>query len=72
MNKPYILIATINGRDLPTKRYATARKAELAMDRMMEDYNLQVADHYDLPGESVYRMEQDLSWFHIRNESRIH
>ena len=68
MKKPYILIATVNGRDLPAKHYATAFKAQMAMDRIMDDYHLQLADEYKLHGDDVYRMEQYRSWFHIRCE----
>lgn len=68
MKKPYVLMATVNGQDLPMKHYATWDKAKVAMNRIMNDYNLQLADSYELQGDDVYRMEQYRSWFRIRLE----
>ena len=66
MKKPYILIATVNGHDLPTKRYASFEKAYKAMSHIMDDYHLQLANEFNVSCDDVYRMEQYRSWFRIR------
>ena len=66
MKKPYILIATVNGADLPAKHYATSDEAYLAMNRLMDRYNLQLEAECSMYGDHVYRMEQYRTWFRIR------
>lgn len=69
MNKPYILIATVNGHDLPTKGYKSYEKAYAAFNRLMDIFNLQVEDSYTVGSDDVYRMEQYRSWVHILHNS---
>ncbi len=66
MRKPYELIATVNGNDLPVKHYATSAKAYSAMNRLMDRYNLQLEAECSIHGDEVYRMEQYRTWFRIR------
>ena len=66
MNKPYTLVAVVNGIDLPSKRYHTYQEAFGAMSRLMDNFNLQLSDEYSVGDERVFRMEQYRSWFHIQ------
>lgn len=66
MKKPYVLIATVNGHDLPVSHYASSEKAYTAMNRLMDRYNLQLEAEYSMRGDQVYRMEQYRTWFRIR------
>lgn len=66
MNKPYTLVAVINGTDMAAKHYHTYQDAFGAMSRLMDNYHLQLSNEYSVGNEKVFRMEQYRSWFHIQ------
>ena len=66
MNKPYTLVAVINGNDMAAKHYHTYQDAFGAMSRLMDHFHLQLSNEYSVGNEKVFRMEQYRSWFHIQ------
>lgn len=67
MKKPYVLIAVVNGHDLPARYFDSENKAYRALVRALDTYNLQVVDQYQSYNDQVYHMEGDRTWFRIRS-----
>ena len=67
MTKTYVLIPVINGCELPIKRVATFADATRQMDKILDRYNLQVADEVIYGNNDFgFKCTQYRTWIRIR------